>query len=302
MHQGIFGERLGRSFQLGDPPTLIALTPGGYPLAATELRHEELQSSFEAPIGQDDAYLIGLQFRSLRHHELWLDGAPAGANPFRAGTSCFYDLNRAPVAHVAEPFHSMNFYVPRQALAEVADELGYCRVNQLTSEPGDVIDDPVINGVGRCLLPVMHGELRANQLFVDHVLLALRGHLVATYGNVRGAACITRGGLASWQQRKATELIREHVVDGIALEQLASTCRLSCSAFVRGFKKSLGMPPHQWLLQRRIDLAIELMRNHTLPLADIALSAGFADQSHFTRAFSRRMGFGPGAWRRTCAA
>lgn len=302
MHQGVFGERLGRSFQLNDPPTLLAVTSGGHALAATELRCEERQSSLKALIDQDDGYLIGLQFRGLRHHELWVEGGPVCANSFRAGTSCVYDLNRASVAHLAEPFHSLNFYVPCQALAEVADELGYGRVNQLMHQPGAVMDDSIIDGLGRCLLPVMHGELRGSRLFVDHVLLALRGHLVSAYGDCHRVTSIMRGGLASWQQRKATELIREHVVEGIALEQLASACRLSCSAFVRGFKKSLGVPPHQWLLQRRIDLAVELMRDHTLSLADIALTAGFADQSHFTRVFSRRMGFGPGAWRRSCAA
>lgn len=302
MHHGIFGERLGRSFQLGNPPTLLTCTPGGYALAATELCHEELKSSIAAAIGEDDGYLIGLQIRGLRHHELWLDGAPASINSFGAGTSCFYDLTRSPVAHVAEPFHSLNFYVPRQALTEVADELGGSGAKQLTNGPGDVIDDPVINALGRCLLPAIRGGRHGNQLFIDHVLLAFRSHLVSTYCEANGVNRNIRGGLASWQQRKATELIREHVVEGIALEQLARACRLSCSSFVRGFKKSLGIAPHQWLLQRRIDLSIVLMRDLAIPLAEIALSAGFADQSHFTRVFSQKFGVGPGKWRRSRAA
>jgi AraC family transcriptional regulator len=295
--QGVFGERLGRSFHLGDPPTLLASTPAGHALAATEIRFDQAGCGLTAPLGNDDAYLIGLQFRGLHHHELWLDGVPVSVRPVSKGGSCFYDLRRDPIAYLGEPFHSLNFYVPRQALAELAEELGQPAVSDLAYEAGDFVDDPVIGSLGQCLLPVMHGQQRANQLFTDHMLLALRGHLLATYGRTRTAACFARGGLAPWQQRKATELIREHVVEGIALAELAQACRLSSSAFVRAFKKSLGVPPHQWLLLRRLDRAIELMRDRGIQLADVALSAGFADQSHFTRTFARKMGVSPGAWR-----
>lgn len=295
--QGAFGERLGRSFHLGDPPTLLACTPGGSPLAATEIRFDESGCGLTAPLGNDEAYLIGLQLRGLRRHELWLDGTPVRVCSVNKGDSCIYDLKRDPISYLDEPFHSLNFYVPRQALAELADELGQPSADELAHEPGNFVDDPVISSLGQGLLPVLHGEQRANQLFTDHVLLALRCHLVSTYGCARTAACFARGGLAPWQQRKATELIREHVVEGIALAELACACRLSSSAFVRAFKKSLGVPPHQWLLLRRVDHAIELMRDREIQLADVALSAGFSDQSHFTRIFARKMGVSPGAWR-----
>ncbi len=106
-----------------------------------------------------------------------------------------------------------------------------------------------------------------------------------------------RGGLAPWQQRQAMELMREHVTDGIALVLVAKACDLSCSAFVRAFRQSTGISPHQWLIRRRIELALSLMRDRSLPLIEVALAAGFADQSHFTRTFTRKMGVSPGAWR-----
>ena len=134
------------------------------------------------------------------------------------------------------------------------------------------------------------------------MLLAVRHHLASSYGGMRTGSQAIQGGLAAWQQRKAKEMMRANLVSGIALEELAHACRLSTSAFVRAFRKSVGMPPHQWLLQRRIDRAMELMRDRSLQLADVALSSGFADQSHFTRSFGRRVGRSPGAWRRDCAA
>ena len=68
--------------------------------------------------------------------------------------------------------------------------------------------------------------------------------------------------------------------------------------FSRAFRQSTGVSPHQWLLKRRADQTKSLLRDRTLPLSDVALSCGFADQSHFTRVFARLAGISPGAWRR----
>jgi AraC-like DNA-binding protein len=57
--------------------------------------------------------------------------------------------------------------------------------------------------------------------------------------------------------------------------------------------------PHAWLLQCRVDAAKSMLRDRRLPLSEVALGCGFADQSHFTRVFSRLVGVSPGLWRRT---
>lgn len=292
-----YGNRLATSFNMNDPPTLTAQTIGKHRLAVTELIHDGTDFGFSAPIANEAAYLIGLQLRAQQRHDLWLEGRSVAVQPFMAGTTHFYDLQRDPVAYMYEPFHPLFFYLPRAALAELADELGTAPIDDLRHRPGESVDDPIIRHLGLSLLPAMHAAHRNNQLFVDHVLLALRTHLVLTYGGVRRHDSIPRGGLAPWQQRQAMALIREHIVDGIPLALVAKACDLSCSAFVRGFKQSTGMSPHQWLIQRRIDQALELMRDRTLPLTEIALAAGFADQSHFTRMFTRKLGVSPGAWR-----
>ena len=304
MPQGAWGERLARSFHLDPPPTVMARTSGGRVLAATELRRDEPINEMSAPLGEDDAYLIGLQLRAMRRHELWLDGRPVETSSPAAGMSCLFDLKRNPIAWLGEPFHSLQFYLPREALSEVAGEMRRPAVNDLSFGSGPFVADPLIENLGRCLLPYMSSEARVNQLFVDHVLLALREYLVQAYGGAgetMAPGLLDPGALTPWQQRRATELIREHVTSGIALAELAKACGLSPSTFVRGFKKSMGAPPHQWLLQRRVERSIELMRDRSLQLADVALSAGFSDQSHFTRVFARKMGVSPGAWRSSFA-
>ena len=72
---------------------------------------------------------------------------------------------------------------------------------------------------------------------------------------------------------------------------------LSVGHFSRAFRISTGLPPHQWLLRQRVKVAKQLMTVRDLPLSEIAISAGFANQSHFTRVFSASVGVSPAAWR-----
>jgi AraC family transcriptional regulator len=78
---------------------------------------------------------------------------------------------------------------------------------------------------------------------------------------------------------------------------IAQECGMSPTHFARAFKQSVGLPPHQWLLLRRVDVAKSLLQLGTMSTAEIALETGFADQSHFTRVFSRLVGASPQAWR-----
>jgi AraC-like DNA-binding protein len=68
--------------------------------------------------------------------------------------------------------------------------------------------------------------------------------------------------------------------------------------FVRAFKETTGLPPHRWLMSRRIERAQETLINSRLSLVEIAERTGFADQSHFTRVFTGTVGTSPGEWRR----
>src|SRR6266571_1168533 len=74
---------------------------------------------------------------------------------------------------------------------------------------------------------------------------------------------------------------------------------LSASQFGRAFKVSTGMTPHKWHLAIRIEYAKRMLTDREKRLVDIALEAGFSEQSHFTRAFTSANGISPNAWRRT---
>src|SRR5262249_12050379 len=119
-----------------------------------------------------------------------------------------------------------------------------------------------------------------------------------------GTACAVMqratGGLAPWQEQHAKEMMNECLDGDVSLSDLARECRLSVTHFVRAFRRSTGLSPHQWLLARRIDRAKSLLAESGLSLAEIALACGFWDQSHFTRVFTADVGTSPGRWRRSC--
>jgi AraC-like DNA-binding protein len=121
---------------------------------------------------------------------------------------------------------------------------------------------------------------------------------VARAKTMQPARAITSSGLAPWQLRRAQEMFRADLSENRSLNSVAQACKLSVSHFARAFKASTGVPPHQWVMAARIDMARGLLTNSATPLVEIAGTCGFADQSHFSRVFARMMGTSPGAWRR----
>lgn len=112
-----------------------------------------------------------------------------------------------------------------------------------------------------------------------------------------------RGGIAPRALRRVQDYIMANLAAEIGLEELAAIAGLSPYHFCRAFKQSTGLPPHGWIVARRIERAKELMATHAeLGLLEIALCVGYQNQSTFGKSFSRMVGMTPGRWRRTWAA
>jgi AraC family transcriptional regulator len=111
-----------------------------------------------------------------------------------------------------------------------------------------------------------------------------------------------RGGLAQWQLNRVVDYIEQRLPNRISGEQLAGQIGVSIGQLFRAFKASVGIPPLQYVTSRRLELACSLLRTSRDPLSQIALTAGFCDQSHLCRVFRRAVGVTPSAWRRSNAS
>jgi AraC-like DNA-binding protein len=109
---------------------------------------------------------------------------------------------------------------------------------------------------------------------------------------------LAAGGIAPRTLRRIREHIERQIERKISLSDLARLAGLSAGHFSRAFRSSVGVPPYRYLRQRRIAAGSRLIRDTDRPIAEIALSVGFSDQSHFTRAFVRVRGETPAAFRR----
>lgn len=157
--------------------------------------------------------------------------------------------------------------------------------------------DPVIYHLASAVMPMLNQPDEANRLFIDQIMVAMQVHLSLHYGQSVVAVSSKDRGLAPWQQRRAKELLNAHIADGVSVEKLASECAFSRCHFSRAFKLSLGLSPHQYLLQMRVDKAKTQLLNPLLKITDVAIDCGFSDSSHFTKVFSRCTGFSPSYWR-----
>jgi AraC family transcriptional regulator len=137
------------------------------------------------------------------------------------------------------------------------------------------------------------GRLVAESL--AHVLaVRLIRHVVAPRRPERGRD----GTLPRGRLRAVVEYIEEHLDAGLTLEQMAAVARLSVYHFARQFKAATGLPPHQYVILRRVERTKQLLQAESdLSLAEVATCAGFSDQSQFSHHFKRIVGVTPGQFR-----
>jgi AraC-like DNA-binding protein/PAS domain-containing protein len=107
------------------------------------------------------------------------------------------------------------------------------------------------------------------------------------------ASDTNRGGLSPAMKTRVCDFIESHISEKISLDALSSIAGLSPHHFARAFQQSLGIPPHRYLLRRRLEHVEKLLRDTQLPLSHIALAVGFSDQSHLHRHFRRLTGMSP---------
>lgn len=126
------------------------------------------------------------------------------------------------------------------------------------------------------------------------VLQLLKRHSVLAQKGRRARS----GGLAPYQLQRACELMTRDLAEEVPLSELAAAVGLSYHHFCHAFKASVGVAPHQWLVERRVEKACELLRNTRESVTEIAASVGYDDPNQLLRVFRARRSTTPAAYRR----
>lgn len=153
------------------------------------------------------------------------------------------------------------------------------------------------------LLPALLGSLQADlvaglsvePLYVEH-LIGLCLQRVAVLG-AHAAPPPRHSKLSRVTMSRLEQFIDDHLGAVITLGALASVAGIGADSFARRFKATTGMSPYAFVLERRVQRAEGELARSTVPIADLAVRLGFANQSHFTSSFRRRRGTTPHAFR-----
>lgn len=280
-----------------DVRSLAINTGARQEMGVSRLRSPQPHAGNTTPHVCEDAFMLSVQLRDY-HGDIYLNGRHLGFRGQAVGEIMFYDYREDWRAELKAAFDCVNFHIPRDALNAAIEDERAVTLQGLNYRPGVPHEDRVVTSLVRALLPSLEHAGDSNQLFVDHVGLAIGAHVARNYGDLAALRRQAKGQLAAWQERRVKELIEDRLSESVTLAVLADECGLSVSHFARAFRVTTGMAPYQWLLQRRVERAREMLLNGTFSVAEIATACGFSDQSHLSRNFSRVFGDPPASWRR----
>jgi hypothetical protein len=156
---GTYGNRMAKHLHMASAPMISVRTRRKAHLAVTRLRSETGLADRTTPFACERAFTVQLHLRPVSPVKFWLHGRPVSVEPAQDGSVSIMHLDQEPSMYLGSAFDMVQFYVPRVALDEFADENDGCRCETLTWPFGKV--DPRLKNLALCLLPVLERpELR----------------------------------------------------------------------------------------------------------------------------------------------
>ncbi len=146
------------------------------------------------------------------------------------------------------------------------------------------------------LAEITHPDL-GDRLYLESLSSLLGIHLLRQYCHTSPRLRQYAGGLSPQKLRAVLAYIHDRLHQELGLEALAAEVGLSRSHFAAQFKQAMGMAPHQYVSQQRVEKAKQALRSQSLPISAIALNCGFANQSHLTKVFKQQTGLTPKVYR-----
>lgn len=293
----VAGERLSSASMVTKAANLTR--PGDVPLHYSRITRPSADPEMIEVELAEDVLCFVVTFPELAcAGSLWRDGERLTRQPCQPGSFSLYDLAHKWIVQVPNPIDSFHLWLSKLAFKELEQAYRISIVDNLRLDQTRDCRDAVMFHLAASLMPSLSAPQEVNRLFADHVFEAMRLHIAQTYGGLPPHPPPRRGVLTPLQERRAKARILDDLANDPSLAELASLCGLSVSHFARAFKQGTGAPPHRWLIMQRVERAQSLLVSSDAPISEIALTCGFADQSHLTRVFRRATGLSPGAWRR----
>ncbi|HEY2395802.1 MAG TPA: helix-turn-helix domain-containing protein [Rudaea sp.] len=197
------------------------------------------------------------------------------------------------------PSHAIVLIVPDVFLSRVIAEHWEADPRRVEIIPQFLVRDPVIEAVVTRLAVEAQEGSPSGTLYAESACEFLAHHMIQMYSSLSRPSPRPFGGLPAHRIKVVVDYIEENLAKPIALHELAALARVSVRHFERAFRQSLGVPPHTYVLEKRLSVARDLLLSQrTLTIQRIAQQVGFSSPSHLAAAFRRQMGYSPAIFRR----
>jgi AraC family transcriptional regulator len=153
--------------------------------------------------------------------------------------------------------------------------------------------DPHLLQIAMLLLDELRSGGIMGQLYAESLTQVLVIHLLRHYSTLTQTIPSDDRSLTQIQLQQAIDYVHAHLNRDLSLAELASVVNISPTYFASLFKQAIGISPHQYVIQQRVEQAKLMLSKTDLAIADIALQVGFSSQSHLTQQFKRITGMTP---------
>lgn len=191
---------------------------------------------------------------------------------------------------------STNFIFPKDYLVGFLAE-----TDHQSLAPVCYSEDPRFHQITRLLEAEITGPGFATRLMIDGLCRALAALIVGINTEAIDQES-DRIHLSPSRTRRVLAYIDANLDHDITVADMATVAELSPFHFARVFKRATGLSPYQYVRERRLAMSRKLLTDSGLSIAELALICGFANQSHFTAAFSKAMDMPPARYRQTSTA
>jgi AraC family transcriptional regulator len=182
-------------------------------------------------------------------------------------------------------------------ITRIANEaVGRERIELIPTVP--MTSDPLVWQIVMALRHTLETTPTNSHFYVESLATALAAHLMQFYATRPPTLRAYRGGLPQQKLNLALEYINAHLSEDLSLTALAAELNISQYYLCRLFRESLGITPHAYLVQQRVEKSKHLLKDKEKLIVDIAIACGFANPSHFAKCFRQQIGITPKQFQR----
>jgi AraC family transcriptional regulator len=244
-------------------------------------------------------HAISVWVTGSTHSELRLDGKTRFSQVRGEGTFQIARAGEAVKAVLSQrKGKCLDLYLPDAALKACLARDFDKEDSRLELKEVGVERDAEITRLARAVLFELETPHVAASVAIDSATLALCVALIRRWSNRTEVVAAPRPSLAPWKVRRVSDILKHSLAESPTLTELAANAGLSPYHFLRAFKSAVGVPPHRYQMQLRMNRARELLETTDLSVTEIAAQVGYDDPSYLGRLFRKHFGTTPAAYRR----